>query len=171
MKEIWKDIPSYEGMYQVSNLGRVKSLSREILKNGKHPFICKEKIIKNCLNTGGYYYVGLSKNSKTISRTVHQLMAEAFLNHNPCGMNLIVDHINNNKLDNRVENLQIVTNRFNTSKDIKNKTSKYTGVSWEKRRSKWVVRIRINQKYLHLGYFLNEEDANLAYQNKLKEIL
>jgi hypothetical protein len=169
-KEIWKDIPNWEGMYQVSNIGNVKSLAREILKNGRHPFICKEKIIKNCINTSGYNYVGLSKNAKTISRTVHQLVAEAFLNHKPCGMKLIIDHLNNCKLDNRVENLQIVTNRYNTSKDIKNKTSKYTGVSWEKRRKKWVVRIKVNKKYLHLGYFNCELSAHLAYQNKLKEL-
>jgi hypothetical protein len=169
-KEIWKDVVGYEGLYQVSSLGRVKGLARVVLKNGKYPFICKEKIIKNCINTGGYYYLGLSRNTKTKSRTIHQLMAEAFFNHKPCGMNLVVDHINNDRLDNRLENLQIITNRENASKDIKNKSSKYTGVSWCKKRNKWTTRIRVGNKYLFLGYYINEEDANLAYQNKLKEI-
>ena len=104
MEEIWKDVIDYQGIYQVSNLGRIKGLPREILKNGKYPFICKEKIIKLCLNTSGYYYVGLSENSLTISRTIHQLVAEAFLGHKPCGMKLIIDHINDVKTDNRVEN-------------------------------------------------------------------
>ena len=170
MEEIWKDVIDYQGIYQVSNLGRIKGLPREILKNGKYPFICKEKIIKLCLNTSGYYYVGLSENSLTISRTIHQLVAEAFLGHKPCGMKLIIDHINDVKTDNRVENLQIVTNRYNVCKNQGKHTSKYKGVSWCKVKKKWVVRFKLNDKYLHLGYFDNEEEASEIYNNKLKQI-
>jgi len=116
--EIFKDIPGYEGIYQVSDLGRVKSLKFN-----------KEKILKPGVNNHGYYTVVLCKGKrKTIN--VHQLVAMAFLNHEPCGYNgLIVDHKDNNPLNNRLSNLQLISQRENTSKDKKG-SSKYTGVSW-----------------------------------------
>ena len=85
-------------------------------------------------------------------------------------MNLVVDHINNNSLDNRVENLQVITQRQNATKDRTNKTSKYAGVSWHKALNKWRSYIKINYKQIHLGYFDNEEEASEVYNNKLKQI-
>jgi hypothetical protein len=79
---------------------------------------------------------------------------------------MIIDHINNIQTDNRLENLQIITHRENISKS-KIGTSIYTGVCWNKRKNKWTASININYKRLHLGYFKNEYDAHLAYQNKL----
>lgn len=157
--EIWKDVKGYEGLYQVSNLGRVKSLKFN-----------KEKILKPGVNSTGYYNVLLYKDSIAKSVKVHQLVAIAFLNHNPCGYKIVVDHLNNNPLDNKLENLQMITARENTSKDKKNKTSKYKGVSWYESTQKWEVKIRIKSKKLHLGYFNCELAAHQAYQNKLKEI-
>ncbi len=165
-EEIWKDVPSYEGIYQVSNLGRVKSLSRVKLNKGKFPFLANERILKQHLNNN---YMKIRLSDKMLS--VHQLVAMAFLNHKIEGMNLVVDHINNNPLDNRVENLQIITQRHNASKDKKNKTSKYTGVYWFKAKSKWRSYIRIGLKQVHLGYFNCELSAHLAYENKLKQII
>jgi hypothetical protein len=171
-EEIWKDIPNYEGLYQVSNLGNVKSLSREILKRGKYPFICKERMLKNRVNTRGYNQFILSSNRNRKTFTTHQLVAMAFLNHKPDGTHkLVVDHINANKLDNRVENLQVISQRENSSKDKKNKASRYTGVSWSSGNNKWMSAIRINGKQNHLGYFKCETSAHLAYQNKLKQII
>lgn len=159
-EEIWKDIPNYEGIYQVSNLGRVKSFCKK-----------KETIKTNYIDTNGYYVVSICENNKCTPRTIHQLVAMAFLNHTPCRYELVVDHINNNPLDNRVENLQIVSNRYNTSKDKKNKTSNYTGVYWDKSRNKWKASITIGRKVKHLGRYSDENEAYLVYQNKLKEIL
>jgi hypothetical protein len=159
MSEIWKDIPDYEGMYQVSNLGRFKSL-----KFGK------ELILKETLSSSGYKMVGLFKDSKLNGFSIHQLIAVTFLNHTANGHNLIVDHINNNKLDNRLENLQIISHRKNLSKDKKNKTSKYTGVSWNKLKNKWVAQIRINGIVNYLGQFDIEQEASNAYQLKLKTL-
>ena len=82
-----------------------------------------------------------------------------------------MDHINRVRTDNRLDNLQIITTRENTSKDRKGCTSKYTGVSWDKYNKKWVSRIAMKGIPNHLGYFKDELKAAEAYQNKLKELL
>ena len=107
--EIFKDVIGYEGFYQISNLGNVKSLSRTILKNGKHPFKSKEKIIKNRINN--YCYVTLCKNNTYKNFYVHRLVASAFIN-NTKNKNS-VNHINGIKTDNRFENLEWCTYKEN----------------------------------------------------------
>lgn len=167
--EIWKDIPNYEGIYQVSNLGRIKSLSRKI-RSFHSVYFSKEKILKPCWTDKAYLVVNLCKDKKQKTLKVHQLVAMMFLNHIPCGYDKVVDHIDNNPLNNHVDNLQIISSRENCSKDKKNKTSKYTGVGWSKVSNSWRSRIYIDKQNVSLGYFDNEYDAHLAYQNKLKEI-
>ena len=158
--EIWKDIEGYEGFYQVSNLGRVKSL-----KCGK------ERILKQYLNTHGYCQVSLSKkNTKPIKR-VHQLVAQTFLNYKPCRIKKVVDHINDIKTDNRLDNLQVVTQRFNCCKTQGRYSSKYKGVSWHSTNKSWRAKITINGKKKDLGCFKIEEEARDAYQNALKKLL
>lgn len=171
MNEIFKPIPGFEGIYEVSNFGNIKSLPRVKLNKGKHPFYLKEKILSLAKDKNGYYTVSLTKDGTRKTYKPHQLVAIVFLGHKYCGMKLIVDHIDNNPLNNHIDNLQIITQRHNASKDQKNKTSKYTGVYWFKAYNKWRAYIKIGSKQIHLGYYINEEDANLAYQNKLKEIL
>lgn len=168
MNEIWKDVPGYEGLYQVSNLGNIKSLSR-LKINGLSSYISKDLIMKQQKDRNGYLYILLHNNNIKIFK-VHQLVAMAFLNHTPCGHKIVVDHINHDKTDNRVENLQLITNRENCSKDVKNKTSKYTGVSWDKHRGRWTSKIKINGNTINLGRYKCELEASEAYQNKLKEI-
>jgi hypothetical protein len=114
--------------------------------------------------------VGLCRDGLCKTRSVHQLVAESFLLHTPCGYKRVVDHINGKPSDNRVENLQLLSSRENTSKDRKGGTSKFVGVSWEKGCNKWVARIRINSINTFLGRFVNEEEASEAYQNKLIEL-
>jgi hypothetical protein len=171
-KEIWKDIPDYEGKYQVSNLGRVKSLNRNIYdKNGNLHYIQKEKILKLTSNKLGYYYVNLYNNIKVKNVKVHILVALTFLNHKTDGTTkIVIDHINNISSDNRVENLQIITQRENCLKDKKNKTSKYQGVCWDKKNKKWRTSIRFKGNKINIGLFITEEEANTAYKNKLKEL-
>ena len=168
--EIWKDIPGYEGFYKASDLGRVKSLDRFIInKNGFKAFK-KGKIMKPCISTTGYYYISLYRNNKGKKLKIHQIIALTFLNHKSSGFKKVIDHINNNPLDNRLCNLQIVSNRVNTSKDKKEGTSKYLGVHWHKHSSKWRSTIKIKGKSVFLGSFDNEYEAHLAYQEKLKRI-
>ena len=168
-EETWKDIKGYEGLYQVSNLGRIKSLERKVPNgNGKYR-LHKERILKGGLFTRGYLGVVLCKESKNVSRTIHQLVAESFLNHKPNGHNLIVNHINFNKTDNRLENLEIISNRDNTNRKHLKSSSQYTGVSWNKRAKKWFSMIHIKGKQKYLGLFNDEYEAHIAYQKALKE--
>ena len=157
-KEVWKSIPNYEGLYEVSSLGRVKSLRFN-----------KEKILSQGL--ARYCNVVLWNNNKGITRTVHQLVAESFLGHNPNGMKLVVDHINDDKLDNRLENLQIVTTRENAYKTQGKYTSKYKGVWFNKRTNKYEAHIwselRVNKR---IGQYNTELEASNAYQEYLKKI-
>jgi hypothetical protein len=160
MEEVWKDIPNYEGLYQVSNLGRVR-----IFKNGKY------SIRKNGTSRG-YLNITLSLNRTRKTFLVHKLVAICFLNHVPDGtQKLVVDHINDNARDNRLENLQVITSRENVCKKQGNYTSKYKGVCWHKATRKWRAKLSVKYKSYWLGVFNTEEEASEVYQNKLKEIL
>lgn len=153
--EVYKDIFGYEGIYQVSNLGNVKSFKFNKVK--------QMKLSLNC----GYLKVKLTNNKISKYKQVHQLVAESFLNHKVCGMKLVVNHIDLNKTNNSVSNLEIITNRENCNKKHLKSTSKYTGVSWHKRDNKWRAYIMINSKLKHLGYFKTEIEASEAYQKEL----
>lgn len=156
--EIWKTIKNYTD-YEVSNLGNIKSL-----KHGK------ERILKPALNSVGYFSVVLCKDFKTKTFQIHQLVAIEFLNHKQCGYELVINHIDFNKKNNRVENLEIVTARENSNLKHKKSSSKYTGVCWWTKQNRWVSQIVINKKRVFLGYFANEIDAHNAYQNKLNDL-
>ena len=112
MQELWKDIIGYEGLYQVSNLGRVKSLERvTISKNGKR-YTCQEL----CLRFGnikGYKFVVLRKNCKSRQVLVHRLVAQAFI---PNLDNLPeVNHKDENPANNCVDNLEWCTHKYNSN--------------------------------------------------------
>ena len=111
-KEIWKDIPNYEG-YQVSNLGRVKSLER--FRKGKNDCLVsiKERILKPGITRNGYYIIGLTKQSILKTYLVHRLVFEAFNGPIPEGYE--INHINEKKFDNRLENLNLMTHRENVN--------------------------------------------------------
>lgn len=171
MKEEFKDIPGYEGLYQVSNLGNVKSLSRIKLNRGKYPQRLEEIILKTGITGCGYKAVCLRKDGAQKTLKNHKLVAIAFLNHVPCGYKLVVNHKNLDKLDNRLENLEIVTQRENANHKHIKSTSEYTGVSWAKDRNKWRAVIKIGNKNNHLGSFDSEIDAHNAYQKALNELI
>ena len=165
-EEIWKDIPGYEGLYQVSNFGNAKSLDR-IIYRSNILVNRKGKLLNLILNSScGYYRIKIQ--GKAYS--VHKLVAMAFLDHIPNGMNKIIDHIDNNPLNNRLCNLQIVDVRTNVSKDVKNASSIYTGVSYDKERKKWASNIVINKKRIALGRYEKEEMAAELYQLALQNI-
>jgi hypothetical protein len=131
----------------------------------------KERILKFHLHPKGYYTVILYKNKKRRSFQVQQVIAMAFLDHIPCGMELVVDHINSTPLDNRPENLRIITNRENLSKERTQKSGLPTGVHFCKQKNVIKARININGKAKHLGTFSTPEEASQAYQNALKNLV
>lgn len=113
MIESWKDIKGYEGMYQVSNLGRVKSCIRVVNAgaNCNHDKSTIPERILKVNHSGKYCQVILSKNGKVKAKTVHRLVAEAFIpnvNNFPC-----INHRDENKHNNRVDNLEWCTYKYN----------------------------------------------------------
>ena len=113
MKEIWKNIKNYEGLYQVSNFGNVRSLDRSVncgIKNN-NIVIKKGKLLKQNLNIHNYLQVHLSKNNKSKMVTVHRLVAETFIPN--IENKSQINHIDGNKQNNRVDNLEWCTAKEN----------------------------------------------------------
>lgn len=155
--EIWKDIEGYEGIYKISSLGRVKSFKR-------YP---KGKILKCTINSRGYRQARLYDGESSEYIHVHRLVAKHFIPITE--ENLVVDHIDNDKLNNRVDNLRWITQSENISKDRKNKTSNYIGIY--KQGKSWIATYTIDKKQKYLGSFKTEEDANLFRINYISETL
>jgi len=159
--EVWKDVLGFEGMYQVSNLGRVKSLDR-IDSIGKRQY---SRILKTAPSSKKYLNVVFCKNGKCKTHRVHRVVAIAFLD-NPYNLPQI-NHIDSVRDNNKVDNLEFCSERENSCHRFKNKetTSKYTGVYFAKERNKWQSYIEVNKKLIRLGYFKNEIDAYNARCN------
>lgn len=116
--EIWKDIPEYENLYQISSLGRVKSIQRkEKYKNFYRTR--KEKILKPAKDRFGYLKVCLWKKGKMKNIKIHRLVAQAFL-QNPDNLPQ-VNHRNEDKTDNRLENLEFCNSKYNCNFATRNK--------------------------------------------------
>lgn len=169
-QEIWRDVVSYEGAYRVSNYGNIKSIERFIVRKNGSIIPIKERILKFCLNKKtGYFHVSLSGKVKTI----HIIVSEAFLGFKQCNGKLCINHIDGDKHNNNLSNLEIVTQRYNVSVGLrtKNKTSEYLGVSFHNGHKKWRAEIRHLKDCKTIGYFDSEIEASNAYQKALKHIL
>lgn len=116
MIEIWKDIPSYEGYYQASNLGKIKSLKRIIMRKDGKPYLQKEQLLKPGRNRKGYLHCNLTKNFKQTNISVHRLVAITFID-NPNNLPQI-NHIDGNKENNSVDNLEWISNYDNMQHSI-----------------------------------------------------
>ena len=165
MEEIWKNITGYEGLYQVSNLGRVRSLDRMIYNNtliGEYKYcFLKGKILKPRTSKSkglktGYYRVMLYKDNKGKNYCIHKLVAQEFLD-NPEGKT-IVDHIDGNVANNRWDNLRWVTQKENVANpNTRRKLEKYIK-HWYKGEAACNVAISIGinlnvyRNRIHLGW-------------------
>ena len=153
---VWLPIKNYEN-YEVSICGSVRNITTK-------------RILKPSIDTVGYYHVILYKNGKCKLYKVHRLVAKHFIpniNNAKC-----IDHINNNRLDNTFSNLRWCTyqqNQFNSSLRNDN-TSGIKGISLNKLKQKWECYISFNKKKIHLGYFVDLEDAKQMRIKKAKEL-
>lgn len=114
MKEKWMPIKSYEGWYEVSDLGRVRSVDRVVRYKDGRTYEYSSKLIKHKADKRGYPYVGLNKAGKKTAKRVHRLVAETFLPVRD--KSLEVNHIDGNKNNNKLSNLEWVTSSENTLK-------------------------------------------------------
>ena len=152
MKEIWKDIKGYEGLYQVSNLGQIKSLNYLRTK--------KQKILKLHSDKDGYLILGLRKEGKTKCVKVHRLVCETFIS-NPKKYGY-VNHKDENKQNNNVKNLEWCSMRYNN----------YYGTHLTKIRKK-VICVELNQEYESITKAsqilkINKSDICACCKGKLK---
>ena len=156
-EEIWRDIPNYEGLYQASNLGRIKSLER-IDTLGRR---VNERILKPSITCNGYYIVGLCKNSIGKWYSAHRLVWEAFNGPIPEGYE--INHINEKKFDNRLENLNLMTHRenINYGTGIKRSAKKQTNG----KRSKIVLQFDLNDNYIKEYPSAHQVERDTGFDN------
>ena len=159
MKEIWKDIKDYEGLYKISNKGRVKSLRREVNFSFNRTRIIKEKILIPSTHYKGYLYIRLCKNGKVKSIKIHRLVGLMFIK-NPENK-LQINHKDCNKLNNNVDNLEWNTNSENQKHAYKNKLNfSYKDENSHLSKFKNSVIIEIRKKY-NSGKYTRRELAKI----------
>lgn len=190
MEEVWKDIAGYEGLYQVSNFGRVKSLDRVVKRKNQPDLPVAGKVLRPRFGKNGYAYVILSKEGKGKTANIHRIVAMTFLERfDGCEL---VNHKDGNKANNCVENLEwcnfsrimqhafdnglvskekIAKSVMNPNKQNKSNTSGRKGVYFNKKIKKWQAYIRINGVQTYLGVYENIEDAIRAREKKEKELM
>jgi hypothetical protein len=158
MEEIWLPVKDYEGYYEVSNLGRIKSLARIVINTGR---ILKEKYNALHLKRGGYHSVLLSKDTVKSTTSLHRLVANAFL-PNPDNKK-VVNHIDGNKLNNRVDNLEWTSHRENSCHYYRNiNTGTPVGVFKRKKYNRYTAHAHVDGKKIFLGDYGTAEDAHKA---------
>ena len=165
--EIWKPIKGFEKLYEISSIGRVRNTRNKILKTYK-------------INSG-YECLKFTVNGNRTSHLVHRLVANAFIEKPDVTYKLEVNHIDENKYNNKVDNLEWVSSAENKQhsiksgrydkiketknslgkKHLKNTHSKYHNVTYHKSRCKWAATIRVNGKNMFPKRFNTEEEAAL----------
>lgn len=150
--EEWKDIIGYEGLYQISNLGNVKNVK-------------SQRILKGCTTKKVLYqYINLYKDSIKKTHRIHQLVASAFLT-NPDNLPQI-DHIDRNKLNNKVSNLRYVSRSDNQiNKGLINSTTGEKNISYNNIRKEYSFSLRRNNKIIIAKWFKTKEEA-IEYKEK-----
>lgn len=162
--EFWKPIPGYEGLYEISTFGRVKSLGRVVPKKDGRTQTVKEWILKGSPRGEKVPYLGVCLRKPNSKKTcdIHKLMEISF----PCWFigqkGPVIDHVKGDALDNRLWMLRKATwSQNNANMRNRNKTSKYKGLSFEQ--GKWRVKVQKDGDNVHIGYFEDEEVAARVY--------
>lgn len=150
--EEWKD--SSHINYEVSNQGRVRNISTG-------------RIMKPYLDPHGYYSFRLCNNKVYTKKYTHRLIAEAFI-ENPDSLKL-VDHINRDRTDNRIENLRWSSHTGNLLNTVRHEQDMY-GISWCSQRNSYQVHFKRNNKQKGFGYFRTIEEAKIRRDAVLLQI-
>ena len=143
MNEIWKDIEGYDGAYEVSNLGRVKSVARLTTRPcpyGIREYRIPEKILRTRLGTSGYLCVNLHRDGKQVTEMIHRLVALHFCNGYRDGMT--VNHIDEVKTNNRADNLEWVTQLVNNNHG--------TGIQRREKHPKAVIQLSLSGEVVNV---------------------
>lgn len=167
--EIWKDIVGFEGLYQISNYGNVKSCKRLVNSKSGSQRLVNEKLLSLGKDKDGYLMAILCQDATKKTVKIHRLVADAFIDKIN-GKNL-VNHIDSEKSNNLVSNLEWVSsleNNCHSRLNIKS-TSKYVGVYFHKENNNFRAIGRINGKKINLGNFKTEEDAYTERLRFLKD--
>lgn len=156
--EIWRDIPEYEGFYQASNLGRIKSLERIDALGHR----LKEKILKPGIIRNGYYQIQLCKQSIVKAYMVHRLVWEAF--NGSITEGLQVNHINEVKTDNRLSNLNLMTAKENSNWGTRNERRAKKQINGK--RSKIVLQFDLNDNLLKEYPSIHQAERETGFANQ-----
>lgn len=168
--EQWKDVVGYKSAYGISNLGRIKGNERCISYSNGRYYTKPASIKKSRIAENGYLHTMLRYNNHNKYEPIHKLVAMAFLGHTPSKHSIVVDHHDENKINNLPQNLKLITQRKNISKSQKNRTSIYDGVRRRLNRGyTWEISIYITKK-IHLGCSNNEHEAGELYKKALDNI-
>jgi hypothetical protein len=166
MIEIWKSIPDYEGLYEVSNTGFIKTLSRKV-QYGVAFRIQPERIMTTEKIRKGHLRVTLSKQGETKRILVHRIVYIVFKGE--IQDELVVNHKDRNKENNHIDNLELMTNRDNTH-HFRNTIKRDLPLGVSKYRSKYKAVINVSKKSYHLGSFKTPEEASQVYQKALHKL-
>ena len=156
----WRPVVGYEGLYEVSNHGNIKSLhGRRTSIKSKHG-----NILAETLNKAGYLTVGLCKKGKSTTTRVHCIVSDAFMGEKKEGV--YIDHIDGCKTNNKLWNLEFVTPEDNSHRWRKLVSEKFygkhIGISYHKIKEMWTASKRILGKNVYLGAYSTEKDAERA---------
>lgn len=177
--EEWRDVKGFEGIYQVSNKSRVKSVDRFVICEGdntrlEYQKFFKGKILKQIIGPTGYKVVHLRRGKVSKMVKVHRLVAIAFI-ENPNNYP-DVNHINSIKTDNTSSNLEWCTpsqnsrHSYNVDKNFRNYTGKPRGINFHPRTKTWMAKMMFNTEMIFLGYHKEKSSAYKAYYEKFKEL-
>jgi hypothetical protein len=157
--EIWKQVKGYEGLYEVSNLGNIKSVDRYVTSITGVTRLLKGKLLKHGKTKSGYMNVVLMNQGVRNNHTVHSLVYDAHGIGERNGRKLQVHHIDHDKTNNAIYNLTLKTPQDNMIESRINLGYITPGIQWVPQRNKWQVYTTVNSKRIWAGYYNNYKDA------------
>lgn len=170
--EVAVPVAGYEKLYAITNMGRVWSFPRDVIgcgnrKKWRQPGFWHTPQ-KSGFNGSGYLQVGFTVDSDRKMFCVHKLMAAAFLPNPLCLTE--INHIDGDKQNNRLENLEWCSHAQNMEHARRNglykrQSSTHRGVSWNRHKERWVAFTTVDRKYRYIGQFKTEEEAAAAHRD------